>query len=81
MNKPTQKQLDAMVRLTNLEEFQTFVGWLKESFQTMTAMSLDEVKQPQGCWLQGRAKELRDLIKEIKEARPNLEQVERMKED
>jgi len=81
MNKPTRKQLDAIVKLQNEEAFGVFMGWVAESSMTLMLMSLNESKEPERSWLQGKAKELRMMLEATKTARTDLEAVERNKEE
>ena len=73
MQKPTEKQLDGMIRLVNIDEFKEFFKWLSDSYFNECKESTKIDKEPQRSWMQGRAQQLETIIRTVQNAQHALE--------
>jgi hypothetical protein len=76
MLKPEHKELDAMVRLQNDDDFKVFIEWLENSFKAEAIRSCKLRTEPQRSWEQGKVQQLEIMLQTIKDSRANLEAVE-----
>ena len=75
MIKPDERVLKAILSLESNDDFKVVKGWM-EARLTKTALdSCLTPTEPMRTWKQGRVQELAEILKEMKEARDNLNKV------
>ena len=77
MNNPTEKQLDAIIKLMNMDEFMVFVDWIKTSKEEMADQSVTIATEPQRSWMQGRVQELRQLLFIFRDSKDSLANIQK----
>ena len=75
MNRPSEKQLEAIIRLVNTDDFKVFLSWVAESRVTEAIDAVEMDKEPKRSWMQGRVQQLGYMLGAIKDAEKTLEGV------
>lgn len=77
MIKMDKRELSAVDRLLNSEDFETFMEWIKKSRIEEALQSTEIDKEPKRSWTQGKVQQLGWIMTMVRSARKDLEAVER----